>query len=94
MKGTFNNIIISSIQKIVDEAIAKAPFTKIRSGRVLAKVNNKYTILMDGREYQNVECYGSTNLTVGAVVKVIIPENNASQMFILPPNPDSFIIEP
>ena len=93
MKGNFNNIIISSIQKIVDEAISKAPFTKIRSGRILAKVGNKYTILMDGREYSNVDCYGSADLTVGVIVKVIIPENNPSQMFILPP-PGVYIVEP
>lgn len=80
------NDIINAIETIVDNAISKAGFDRTRSAIVVgANANNTYKIKMDGIEYNNVVTYGNGALAVGAVVKVIIPNGQASQMFILIP---------
>lgn len=85
MADNINDIIIASAKKIADEAVADAPYSKIRTGKIVGKIANYYTVLIDGREYPNVDFYGNYSLSIGRIVKVFIPENRASQMFIIPP---------
>lgn len=79
-----NNPLLKSIQTIVDKAIEIAPFDKTRQAQII--INNgdsSYTVRLDGILYNNVPSYPKTNvLEVGSIVKIVMPSNQSSQMYI------------
>lgn len=83
------NDTLNAIQTMVDSAVSKAGYDKTRNAVILARnTNNTYKIKMDGIEYDNVVCYGGYTPIISQIVKVVIPNNQASQMYILPLNGD------
>ena len=75
--------IMQGVQYLIDESIKVAPFDRIKIGRILAKNDDgTYIVLVDGKEYSML-ALGSGGLYVGNVVKVLIPQNEYSAMFIL-----------
>ena len=76
-KGIFN---------YVDKVVQDAPYTQIYTGVIKSFGVNGYTVLLNGVEYPNVPSKGSflTNETV----KVVIPNNQFSNMFILSDSTD------
>lgn len=79
-----NNDTLNAIQTMVDSAVNKAGYDKTRNAVVIARnANNTYKIKMDGIEYDNVVFYGSGEAQVNEVVKVVIPNNQASQMYVM-----------
>lgn len=78
------NDTINAIQTMVDSAVNKAGYDKTRNAMVIARnSNNTYEIEMDSIRYSNVVLYGSGVLQTNEIVKVVIPNNQASQMYIL-----------
>lgn len=78
------NDTLNAIQTMVNSAIEQAGYDKTRNAVIIARnSNNTYNIKMDGIEYDNVVFYGSGEVQVNEVVKVVIPNNQASQMYIM-----------
>lgn len=80
-----NDALLQTIKTLVKQEIDNAPFDKTRQAIVLANNNDgTYKIRLDGNEYNNIPSYPSNIIiAIGSVVKVIIPNNQYSQMFIL-----------
>ena len=79
------NNIISSIKTIAESLIAKAGFDKTRTGSIVGRneITNTYSVKIDGHIYNNVRTVNDFTYNVGDTVKVSIPCNQASQMYIM-----------
>ena len=79
------NNIISSIKTIAESLIAKAGFDKTRTGNIVGRneITNTYSVKIDGNVYNNVRVVNDCTYNVGDTVKVSIPCNQASQMYIM-----------
>ena len=79
-----NDTLLQTIKTLVKQEINNAPFDKTRQAVVLTNNNDgTYKIRLDGNEYDNIPSYPSNVIiAIGSVVKVIIPNNQYSQMFI------------
>lgn len=82
-----NNSLLKSMQTIVDKAIDVAPFDKTRQAQIITNnTDGTYTIRLDGILYNNIPSYPKLNtMAAGSIVKIIIPSNQSSQMYIRPP---------
>ena len=80
-----NDALLQTIKTLIRQEIDNAPFDKTRQAIILDNNNDgTYKIRLDGYEYDNISSYpSSTSILVGSVVKVIIPNNQHSQMFLL-----------
>ena len=75
--------LMSGIEYIVEQAISKAPFDKTKVGQILSKnSDNTYAVLLDGNTY-NIPFFGNGTISDGSIVKVMIPQNDYNNMFIL-----------
>ena len=86
-----NTSLLKSIQTLIDKAINIAPFDKTRQSQVVKNNNDgTYTIRLDGILYDNVSSNPESNsIKAGDIVKVCIPSNQNSQMYIMPSFMDS-----
>ena len=84
--GKYNTIteqIIDSIDYIVKERIKNASFDKTRTGKIVrALSNNRYIVKIDNSEYE-VASISDEIFTPNSIVKVLVPENQYNNMFIL-----------
>lgn len=80
-----NDALLQTIKTLINQELNNAPFDKTRQAIILDNNSDgTYKIRLDGYEYDNISSYpSSTSMTVGSVVKVIIPNNQHSQMFLL-----------
>ena len=80
-----NDALLQTIRTLIKQELNDAPFDKTRQAIILDNNSDgTYKIRLDGYEYDNISSYpSSTSMTVGSVVKVIIPNNQHSQMFLL-----------
>lgn len=80
-----NDALLQTIKTLIKQELNNAPFDKTRQAIILDNNSDgTYKIRLDGYEYDNISSYpSSTSMTVGSVVKVIIPNNQHSQMFLL-----------
>jgi len=77
--------IINSIDYIVKERLKNASFDKTRTGRIIRLLDkNRYIVKIDDTEYE-VPSISSDVLPLNAIVKVLVPENQYNNMFILAP---------
>ena len=69
---------------MVKQGVSNAPYDKTRSGLVVGyEVNtNKYTIMVDGVQYNNIPIVNGLMAKLNDVVRVKMPTNNTSQMYI------------
>lgn len=82
--STISKQLLSTIKTVVDERIKSAGFNRTRTGKILSVgQNNTYSILIDGRQYNNIPCYGGGVFNIGDITKVYIPNNQNNQMYIL-----------
>lgn len=81
-----NTSLLKSIQTLIDKAINIAPFDKTRQSQVVKNNNDgTYTIRIDSMTYNNVPSYPITPyIDIGDIVKIVIPSNQHSQMYIEP----------
>ena len=78
------NQIIQSIKTIAQSLVDKAGYDKTRGG-VIVGVNsttNTYSVKVDGVTYPIVRAVDDATYNIGDVVKVVIPCNQATQMYI------------
>ena len=78
------NQIIQSIKTIAQSLVDNAGYDKTRGG-VIVGVNsttNTYSVKVDGVTYPIVRAVDGATYNVGDVVKVVIPCNQATQMYI------------
>ena len=77
------NALIEGIQYIVKEMVVNAPFDKVKNGKIIsANSDGTYVVSIDNSDYVAKSIH-NTVLSIGTVVKVMIPQNDYSSMFIL-----------
>lgn len=75
--------LFRAIDLLIDERIAGASFDKTFNARVVAlKEDNVATVRIRNQNY-DVELKGNQQIAVGDVVKVVQPQNNMNDIFIL-----------
>ena len=78
------NQIIQSIKTIAQSLVDKAGYDKTRGGVIVGvnSVTNTYSVKVDGVTYPTVRAVDDATYNIGDVVKVVIPCNQATQMYI------------
>ena len=78
------NQIIQSIKTIAQSLVDNAGYDKTRGGFIVGvnSVTNTYSVKVDGVTYPTVRAVDGATYNVGDVVKVVIPCNQATQMYI------------
>ena len=70
------------IEIAIQKAINDAPFDKIETGIIKGVTNNGYTVLINKVLYYNIKTIGGSCI-INEVVKVVTPQNQSNNMFIL-----------
>ena len=78
------NQIIQSIKTIAQSLVDNAGYDKTRGGLIVGAntITNTYSVKVDGITYPTVRAVDDATYNIGDVVKVIIPCNQATQMYI------------
>ena len=78
------NQIIQSIKTIAQSLVDNAGYDKTRGGFIVGvnSVTNTYSVKVDGVTYPIVRAVDDATYNIGDVVKVVIPCNQATQMYI------------
>ena len=78
------NQIIQSIKTIAQSLVDNAGYDKTRGGFIVGvnSVTNTYSVKIDGVTYPIVRAVDDATYNIGDVVKVVIPCNQATQMYI------------
>lgn len=71
--------IIGYVQNIIDNA----PFDKVVVGTIKSVSGTKCTVTINRKDYTDIPKLSHLTLTSGEVVKIMIPQNNYNNMFIL-----------
>lgn len=79
-----NNSFLQAIKILIKESINSAPYNRTKQAMIVNNNgDNTYDIRFDGKLYTNIISYPNTkSLPLKHIVKVIIPNNQASQMYI------------
>ena len=78
------NAFIKSIQTIAKSLVDNAGYDKTRSGQIVGvnSITNTYSVKIDGQIYPNVRTVNDLTYNIHDIVKVVIPCNQATQMYI------------
>ena len=78
------NAFVTSMKVIAESLIRKAGFDKTRSGKVVGvnSLTNTYSVKVDGHVYNNVRVVNDSTYNVGDTVRVNMPVNQPSQLYI------------
>lgn len=82
VEKAFNELkkgIIGYVQNIIDSA----PFDKVVIGTIKSVSGNKMTVTINRKDYSEIPKLSHLTLSSGDVVKIMIPQNNYNNMFIL-----------
>lgn len=75
--------LLAGIQYIIEQNVDAAPFDKVKNGQILAlNLDGTYRVSVEGKIY-NLPTLGGSGLAINSIVKVLIPQNDYSSMFIL-----------
>ena len=75
--------LFTGVQYLIEQNIASAPFDKVKNGKVLAiNLDGTYRVSIEGKTY-NIPSLVKAGISVNSIVKVLIPQNEYSNMFIL-----------
>ena len=75
--------LLTGVQYSIEQNIASAPFDKVKNGKVLAiNLDGTYRVSIEGKTY-NLPSLVKAGISVNSIVKVLIPQNEYSNMFIL-----------
>lgn len=75
--------LLNGIQYLVEQSVASAPFDKVKNGKVLAiNLDGTYRVSIEGKIY-NIPSLVKSGISVNSIVKILIPQNEYSNMFIL-----------
>ncbi|MBQ3502626.1 MAG: hypothetical protein IJA72_03075, partial [Clostridia bacterium] len=78
------NAFVQSMKTIAESLIRKAGFDKTRSGKVVGvnSLTNTYSVKVDGHVYNNVRVVNDSTYNIGDTVRVNMPVNQPSQLYI------------
>lgn len=78
------NSIIQSIKTIAKSLVDNAGYDKTRGGMIVGinDVTKTYSVKIDGITYNNVRTVNDATYNLGDMVKIVIPCNQATQMYI------------
>lgn len=79
---TAYNQLMQGIQQYTKECLDNGGYDKTYTAIIKSVTTQGYTILLNGQTYENVKTIGGT-CVVNETVKVIVPQNNFTNMFIL-----------
>lgn len=83
MKKDITDELLDAIQYMIDKSIKNANFDRTRFGKITASYgNNLYDVEIAGKIYERVRALGSTNYEINKIVPIVVPVNEASNMFI------------
>ncbi|MBQ0112206.1 MAG: hypothetical protein KBT03_03660 [Bacteroidales bacterium] len=74
--------LLQGIQEYTQECLDNGGYDKTYTAIIKSVTTQGYTILLNGQTYENIKTIGGT-CVVNETVKVIVPQNNFSNMFIL-----------
>ncbi len=75
--------LLAGVQYIIEQSVDAAPFDKVKNGQILAlNLDGTYRVAVEGKTY-NIPTLGGSGLAINSIVKVLIPQNDYSSMFIL-----------
>lgn len=76
--------LMSGIEYLVERAVANAPFARVKNGKIQSvNSDGTYSVIIDGKTYTNMRALNSSSFSANDIVKVIIAQNDYSNMFIL-----------
>lgn len=70
-------------ERSIDMQIASAPYTTVKTGRVISKEQDGYIVDINGVQYGKLMVLNGVSLTANNIVQLLVPNNNMSNMFIL-----------
>ena len=78
------NAFIQTVKTIAQSMIDKAGFDKTRTGQIVGinTLTNTYSVRVDSHVYANVKTVNDMTYNIHDIVKVVIPVNQATQMYI------------
>ena len=78
------NQIIQSIKTIAQSLVDNAGYDRTRGGLIVGvnQITNTYSVKIDGITYPTVRAVDGATYNIGDIVKVVIPCNQATQMYI------------
>lgn len=83
MASEIVNALLDGIHYLIEKAINNAPYDKVKNAKITSShANGAYDVLVDDKTY-TLKTLGNSQLNIGDIVKVLIPQNNYSDMFIL-----------
>lgn len=78
--------IASALVDSIYDQLGTAPYDRITNGKLVSYVTeNTCKVLVDGQVYV-AEIYGAPTVSKNAIVKVVVPQNQDSNMFVLMPH--------
>lgn len=78
-----SNALSEAIFTVCNKVIGKAKFDKTYKCRIISKISDgKYIVIKDNIEHPVV---GSSNYEVNQIVRVLLPQNNWADAFIIYP---------
>lgn len=79
---SFQDAILKTIQYLVNQSIAEAPFDRTTQGRITEIIGtNKYKVSLNGAD-RVLCCAVDLTLGVNDVVFITLPQNNLSSAYI------------
>lgn len=78
------DVVIQTIKTMVQSMIDDAGFDKTRTAQIASvnSITNTYSVVMDGQTYNDVKTVNNNTYAVNDVVRVVIPCNQPTQMYI------------
>jgi hypothetical protein len=75
---------IQTIKTMVQSMVKKAGFDKTRTAQIVGvnTITNTYSVKVDGQTYNNVKTVNDATYSIHDIVKLVIPCNQATQMYI------------
>jgi len=77
------NYMEKGTARSIDMQITNAPYTTVKTGRVISKEQDGYIVDINGVQYGKLMVLNGVSLTANNIVQLLVPNNNMSNMFIL-----------
>lgn len=74
--------LVKGLQRYIDHCVDNSGYDKTYTAIIKNKTVRGYTIMLNGNIYDNVQSFGG-ECKVNETVRVLIPQNNFNNMFIL-----------
>lgn len=74
--------ILKAIEIMIDNKLSQLRFDRTVDTRIIDKIEKGYTVMIDGIRI-TVKSYGDSVYKKGDEVKVLLPQNNINQAYIL-----------